>query len=112
MVCVKSSTEPSTFDKLAVMLSAMPAVIIESGTDWPAIIASISTGVAAVAGIAGTIWQASRNWNHDDKRTRLAEKRRTYASCLTTFNTGIQAAILMQIQLQQVENSPSAPQRS
>jgi hypothetical protein len=32
-----------------------PTIIIESGIDWPAIIASISTGVAAVAGIFGTI---------------------------------------------------------
>lgn len=85
------------------MVSATPTSIIESNVDWPAIIASISTGIAAVAGIAGTIWQASRNWNHDDRLAKLNEKRRIYASCLTVFNTGLQAAILVQIRLRQVE---------
>lgn len=75
------------------MLSAAPTVIIESNTNWPAIIASISAGVAAVAGIAGTLWQANRNWKHDDDRAKVAEKRRIYASCIATLSKGMQAAI-------------------
>lgn len=81
----------------------MPTVIIESGTNWAAIIASISTGVAAVAGISGTIWQASRNWNHDDERAKVSEKRRVYASCLTAFNAAVHATILRQAQRERAE---------
>jgi hypothetical protein len=74
------------------MLNVTSTVVV-SGTDWAAIVASISTGVAAVAGIGGTLWQASRNWNQEDKRAKAAEKRRVYAACLAAFNTGIQTAV-------------------
>jgi len=67
----------------------------DSGVDWPAIIASISAGVAAVAGIGGTLWQARRTWSHDDERAKIAEKRRIYANSLATFNTAWGAAIRM-----------------
>lgn len=77
------------------MLSVTPTVIVESGTDWAAIIASISTGIAAIAGIGGTIWLASRNWSHDENRVRIAEKRRIYANFITIYNDGMRAAISM-----------------
>jgi hypothetical protein len=75
------------------MLSVAPTVIIENGTDWPAIIASISAGVAAVAGISATLWQASRNWRHDDTQRKVAEKRQLYANFMGTFNACISAAM-------------------
>lgn len=79
--------------RLAFMLASASTVIIESSTNWPAIVASISTGVAAVAGIGGTLWQASRNWSHDDKKARVADKRRIYVSCLSIFGNCMRAQV-------------------
>jgi len=43
------------------MIAAQPTVeVVTVGTDWAAIIAAIVTGLAAIIGIAGTAWQASR----------------------------------------------------
>ncbi len=45
----------------AVIIAGQPSVqVVTAGTDWPAIIAAIVTGLAAVIGIAGTAWQAGR----------------------------------------------------
>jgi hypothetical protein len=73
-----------------------------TGTDWPAIVAAISTGVVGLAGIGGTLWQGKRareaqtadlkgsldataknlrlGINAEDNRARIAEKRRIYAA--------------------------------
>jgi hypothetical protein len=71
--------------------------IVSSGVDWAAIAAAGATVVAAVGGIWGTAWQARRareaasadlrlGIDADDRRTRVAEKRRVYAACLTAAN--------------------------
>jgi hypothetical protein len=91
--------------RLIAVLMVAPTIIIESGTDWPAIIASISTGVAAVAGIFGTVWQSRRGWNRDDKRVRLADKRSIYADCLTTFNAAARAATSEHVARQRVDRA-------
>jgi len=45
----------------AVIIAAQPTVeVVTAGTDWAAIVAAIVTGLAAIIGIAGTAWQASR----------------------------------------------------
>jgi hypothetical protein len=44
-----------------VVITAQPTVeVVTAGTDWAAIVAAIVTGLAAIIGIAGTAWQASR----------------------------------------------------
>jgi hypothetical protein len=79
------------------MVAISPDVqVVTTGTDWPAIIAAITTGVVGVAGILATYWQgkrgqeaASKNLsttiNAENERAHLAEKRRIYARCLTTL---------------------------
>jgi hypothetical protein len=43
------------------MIAVQPSVeVVTVGNDWAAIVAAIVTGVAAIIGIAGTTWQASR----------------------------------------------------
>lgn len=76
--------------------------VVTSGTDWPAIVAGITTGVVGVAGIGGTLWQGKRarqaaskdlkvsldaasvnlltGINADMERGRLADKRKIYAN--------------------------------
>ncbi len=75
------------------MLESAPTVVINSAVDWPAVVAGISAGVAALAGIGATLWQASRTWGHEDKRAKIAEKRRIYAACLTTLSAGLRASV-------------------
>jgi hypothetical protein len=77
------------------MLRVTPTVIqvVTSGVDWPAIVAGISAGVAAVAGIGATFWQAKRGWGHEDKNVRIAEKRRVYVRCLTAYSAVWQAVL-------------------
>jgi hypothetical protein len=60
--------------------------------DWPAIVASISTGVAAIAGIGGTLWLANRNWRHDDERSKVEVKRQIYSSSVAMLHTAVNAA--------------------
>jgi uncharacterized protein YbjT (DUF2867 family) len=72
--------------------------VVTGGTNWPAIIGAISTGVVGLAGIGGTLWQGKRareaqtadlktsldataenlqrSLNTENERARLAEKRR------------------------------------
>lgn len=75
------------------MLEVVPTVVINSAVDWPAVVAGISAGVAALAGIGGTIWVATRGWSREEKRARIAEKRKIYANCLTALSTGFSASI-------------------
>lgn len=50
-----------TWEHEAVIIAAQPTVeVVTAGTDWAAIVAAIVTGLAAIIGIAGTGWQASR----------------------------------------------------
>jgi hypothetical protein len=58
--------------------------VVTTGTDWPAIAAVISTGIVGLAGIGGTIWQATRNWYKEEQRAKVAQKRRIYAGFLTS----------------------------
>lgn len=76
------------------MLEAASPVIqvVTTGVDWPAIAAVISTGVVGVAGIGATLWQARRNWSHEDERAMRAEKIRIYASCLGDLYKCLEAA--------------------
>jgi len=60
--------------------------VITVGTDWPAIIAVISTGLVGLAGIGSAIWQARRTWNIEDNRAKIAEKRRIYAACIAALS--------------------------
>lgn len=72
---------------------ASPVIqVVTTGTDWPAIAAVISTGIVGLAGIGATLWQAKRNWNIEDKRAKVAERRRIYASSLASFFTCLEAA--------------------
>jgi hypothetical protein len=75
------------------MLSVSTTVIdvVNSGVDWPAVVASISTGVAALAGIGGAVWQSQRGWNREEAWDKVAEKRRIYASCITALTTYLAA---------------------
>jgi hypothetical protein len=67
------------------MLESAPTFVIATGVDWAAIVASISTGVAALAGIGATLWAATRGWHREDQRARNVEKRRVYATCLASL---------------------------
>jgi hypothetical protein len=53
----------------------------------------IATGVVGLAGIGGTAWQARLGWGREDRRARVAEKRRVYVACLAALNSGMIAAI-------------------
>ncbi len=72
--------------------------------DWAAVTAAIMTGVAAVAGVIGTGWQASRarqaeaanqriSIQAEREHAELADKRRIYAHCLAAVNAAIKACI-------------------
>ena len=58
----------------------MVAMVASTGTDWPAVVAAISTGVVGLAGIVGTFRSGKRSINAENERARLAEKRRIYAA--------------------------------
>jgi hypothetical protein len=79
------------------VLNASPIVVqvAAGGVDWPAVAASIATGVAAVAGIAGSLFLAGRNWSHDDKKDVIAEKRRVYANFLAIFNEAFNLLVIV-----------------
>ena len=84
----------------------LPPVIdvVTKGTDWPAIIAAIVTGVAAVLGIGGTAWQAKRGREAAsgdlqagigaaDKRALQAEKLRVYSQFHGTLDEVVVRAV-------------------
>ena len=67
----------------AIMLETVPIIIQTiGGTDWPAITASISTGVAAVAGIGATLWQARRG---SDVQLQIAREQRIAERQIDTY---------------------------
>jgi hypothetical protein len=95
-----------------VMIAAQPSVeVVTAGTDWPAIIAAIVTGLAAIIGIAGTAWQAGRarqaattdlktsidaaaanlraSNRAEDIRTQQAEKARLYSEFQGAIDTAL-----------------------
>jgi hypothetical protein len=92
--------------------------VVTGGTDWPAIVAAITTGVVGLGGILATYWQgkrgqeaASKNFSTtitaENERARLAEKRRIYAACLNALNDLAVAAAdrkLSEAELDQLEN--------
>lgn len=67
--------------------------VVNSGTDWLALAAVISTGVVGLAGIGAGLWQASRGWNREEKRAKMADKRRVYAAYLATLHNGVAAGV-------------------
>lgn len=89
--------------------------VITPSTDWPAIVAAIVAGVAAVVGIIGTYWQAKRaredasqdlrasldaasanllaSITAEDKRAERAVKQRAYAECHVSFLTMMTAVL-------------------
>jgi hypothetical protein len=75
------------------MLDVVPTIVINSGVDWPGIAASISTGLAALAGIGGTVWVAVHGWHRDDSRAMRGEKRKIYTRCLAALQECTLAAI-------------------
>jgi len=66
------------------MLDVVPTVVrVESvGTDWASLAAVISTGLVGVLGIGAAIWQAIHGWKREDRRARIAEKRKIYSRSL------------------------------
>lgn len=53
-----------------------------SGVDWPAIVASLSAGLAALAGIGGTVWLAKRG---SDVQLRIAREQRIAERQIDTY---------------------------
>ncbi len=49
-------------------------------------VAVIVTGAVGLAGIGGTFWTARLGWNREDRRAKVAEKRRIYAGCLAAYS--------------------------
>jgi hypothetical protein len=92
-------------ETISAMLTVVPTIVhVVNGTDWPAIVASISTGVAAVAGIGGTILGArmagksqlsslNLSISAENERARVSEKRRIYAQCHAAFNNMVPAVV-------------------
>ena len=82
--------------------------VVTGGTDWPAIVAAISTGVVGLAGIFGTLWQGkrareaassdlkvslgattanlNRSINAENERAQQAAKRHAYAAFHVAIN--------------------------
>jgi hypothetical protein len=67
--------------------------VVTAGVDWPAVAASISTGVAAVAGISATLWVATRSWNRDERRAKEGVQRGVYRACLAALQSHVLARI-------------------
>lgn len=83
--------------------------VVTGGTDWPAIVAAISTGVVGLAGIGGTFWQGKRaretassdlkvsldatttnldrSIDAENRPAWLTEKRRIYAAYQAALST-------------------------
>jgi hypothetical protein len=77
----------------AVRAVASAAVqVFTSGTDWAAIAAAISGGLVGLAGIFAAWRQSGRTISAEDKRAKVAEKRRIYARYLTSITEGVAAA--------------------
>jgi hypothetical protein len=81
--------------------------VVASGTDWPAIVASIATGVVGLAGIIATYLQGNRASRAEDRRAEIAEKRRIYAQCQNALNIASFSAI----RARELKESPSPEQR-
>jgi hypothetical protein len=79
--------------------------VVTTGTDWPAIVAAIATGVVGLAGIVATFLSGKRSINAENKRVRLNEKRRIYATCLTAVNELLMAVGNYTISVQQRDNA-------
>jgi hypothetical protein len=98
-----------------VVTAVQPTVeVVTTGTDWPAIVAAIVTGLAAIIGIAGTAWQAARgrraaaadlktsidaaaknlrlSITTEDRRAHVAEKRRVYTEFLRSISVSFAKA--------------------
>jgi uncharacterized protein YbjT (DUF2867 family) len=61
--------------------------VVTGGTDWPAIVAAISTGVVGLAGIGGTLWSGKSSINAQDRRAELAQKRHIYGAYHAAINS-------------------------
>ncbi|MFZ0166064.1 MAG: hypothetical protein WAL12_20985 [Trebonia sp.] len=63
--------------------------------DWAVVVAAGITGVVGLAGIGGTLLSARIAGRSEDKRAKLAEKRRIYANCLAALANEIRARSLV-----------------
>jgi hypothetical protein len=74
---------------MALAMAALSPVVqvVTTGTDWPAIVAAISTGVVGIAGIVATFLSGKRRINAENERARLAEKRRIYAAFMAAVDS-------------------------
>jgi hypothetical protein len=57
---------------MSILLAVPPVIDVVTGTDWPAIITGIATGLAALAGIGGTAYLAHRASNDARKNLKAA----------------------------------------
>jgi hypothetical protein len=55
-------------------------VLVSGGTDWVALVATISGGIVGLTGVIASIWTVRRTINADDTRTDKADKRRIYSA--------------------------------
>jgi hypothetical protein len=107
-------------------IAAPPIQVVATGTDWPAIVAAITTGVVGLAGIGGTLWQGKRSReaqaadlkesldsqaenlkagiNAENERARHADKRNVYASSLAAFNETMSSAVNYRVARQHASN--------
>jgi len=59
--------------------------------DWGTIIPVGITALVGLAGIGGTLLSVKMTARFEDKRVKLADKRRIYANCLAALYVGYQA---------------------
>jgi hypothetical protein len=70
------------------IIAAQPTVeVVTAGTDWPAIVAAIVTGLVAIIGIGGTAWQAKRG-----REAATADLNASLTAATTNQNANIKAA--------------------
>lgn len=67
--------------------------VVNSGTDWLSLTAVIATGVVGLAGIGATVWQARQGWAREEKRAKVAVKRRAYVEVLAALNDCVNASL-------------------
>jgi hypothetical protein len=84
---------------------ASPVVqVVTSGTDWPAIVAAISGGVVALAGIIFAWRQSKMTITADDQRAVLADKRQIYSKYQATLDDVFTVANILR-----TEHGPDRP---
>lgn len=75
------------------ILTSPAITVITTGTDWPAIVAGISTGIVGIAGILGTVWQGKRAGDAEKENFIRSEKVKAYATMQRILGDIILAAV-------------------